>query len=113
MNIYDCANELASALKASPEVVEYKKLSENVNKSETNKKMIDDIRKKQFEIYSMQAQGIEPSKEKIEEFQKLWNVVSLNSEVKEFFDAEIKFSQIMNDIGKIISDAVGIDLNNK
>ncbi|HBF76819.1 MAG TPA: hypothetical protein DEF85_06920 [Clostridiaceae bacterium] len=110
-NIYDKANELASALKESPEIINYKKQLEKINANPSNKKMVDDLRKQQLEIYSMQVQGIEPPQEKIEKLQSLWSVINLNPDVREYMEAEMKFSTLWKDLMKILSDAIGVDLS--
>lgn len=111
MNVYDKVNELAKILKTTPEVIDYKKAMENINLNETNKKMVDDFRKKQLELYSIQMQGKEPSKELMDSANSLWSIVNLNSEVRDYFDAEMKFSRLWEDIMKILGEAVDINMN--
>lgn len=113
MNVYDKAHELARALKAAPEVVEYKAAMEKLNSNPNNKKMVEDFRKKQFDIYSMQVKGIEPSKEQIDAVNNLFNIISLNSEIREFLEAEMRFSRLWQDIIKILGDAVDIDFESE
>lgn len=109
MNIYDKANEFAGLLRNAPEVVEYREAMKKLNANETNKKMVDDFRKKQFEIYSMQMQGIEVSKEQMNMIENLGKVISMNPEVMQFMQAEYKFSVMWEDINKILQEAIGID----
>lgn len=109
MNVYDKAHELARTLKVSPEVMEYKRALEKINGSETNKKMVEDFRKKQMEIYTLQMQGKEPSKEQKDGIENLYRIISLNPDVREYLEAEAKFSTIWQDILEIIGDAVGLN----
>jgi cell fate (sporulation/competence/biofilm development) regulator YlbF (YheA/YmcA/DUF963 family) len=111
MNVYDKVNELARVLKTTPEVIEYKNAFEKINLNPTNKKMVDDFREKQLELYSLQMQGKEPEKEQLEKANKLWSVINLNSEVREYFEAEMKFSRLWEDIMKILGDAVNINMS--
>lgn len=108
MNVYDKVNELARELKATTEVIEFKKANDKIKLNEANKKIVDDFRTKQLEMYSLQMQGAEPSKEQMEGVTQLWNIANTNSEIREYFDAEMKFSRLWEDIMKILSDAVGI-----
>lgn len=108
MNVYDKAHELARSLKESPEVIEYKKSAEMINSNPANKKMVDDLRKKQFELYSYQMQGQEPPKDKVDAFNNLASVVSMNSEVNSYLQSEMKFSRLWEDIMKIMSDSIEI-----
>lgn len=109
MNVYDKAHELARALKNTPEVVEFKSAAEKINSNQNNKKMVEDFRKKQMELYSMQLKGIEPSKEQIETINNLFSIISLNTDVRAYLEAEVKFSRLWEDILKILGDAVDID----
>jgi cell fate (sporulation/competence/biofilm development) regulator YlbF (YheA/YmcA/DUF963 family) len=113
MNIYDKVHELARVLKVTPEVVEYKRAFEKIKADETNMKMVEDFRKKQLEIYSIQAQGKEPSKEQMDSFRNLANIISMNSTIREFLEAESRFAVLWEDIMKILRDAVDIDLDKK
>lgn len=111
MNVYDKTHELARALKVSEEVVEYKKAQDRVNSNPSNKKMVEDYRKIQIEAYTLQMQGKQPSKEDMERMNKLIGIINLNSEVREFLEAEMKFSRMWEDIMKILGDAAGVDFS--
>jgi cell fate (sporulation/competence/biofilm development) regulator YlbF (YheA/YmcA/DUF963 family) len=111
MNVYDKAHELARALKETPEVAEYSEASKRIQSNENNKRLVDDFRQKQMEVYSMQMQGIQLSQEQMNSFNNLWNVISLNPEVRSFLEAEMKFSKLWGDIMKILGEAVGMDNN--
>lgn len=113
MNIYDKAHELAAILKTTTEVIEYKAAKENIENNPTNKKMVEDFRKKQIEIYSLQMQGKQPSKEMMESFQGLYSIVKTNPDVSKFLEAELRFSQLYSDIMKILGDAAGVDMTPK
>ena len=110
MNIYDKAHELAGALKLSQEVVEYKKSQNKIKSNENNKKMVEDFRSRQMELYSLQMQGREPSKEQIDAINNLMGIISMNPEVREFLEAEMRFSRLWEDIMKILGEAVDLDL---
>lgn len=109
MNIYDKINDLAKALKVTPEVVDYKKARDKMEVKPENKKMVEDFRKKQFELYSMQLQGQELPKEKVEQMNSLFSIISTNPEIRDYLDAEMKFSRLWEDIMKALGEAAGID----
>lgn len=111
MNVYDKAYELKSALVECQEVIEYKEVFEKIKNNPTNKKMLDDFRNKQIEIQAEQFSGKEPDKEKIEQLEKLYNIISMNSDINKFLQCEYKFSVLMNDISKIISEAVNVEFD--
>ncbi|MBZ4662440.1 MAG: YlbF family regulator [Caloramator sp.] len=112
MNIYDKAHELARLLKNSPEVIEYKKMMEKIKENEENKKIIEDLRKKEFEVYSKQLQGIQITKEEMEAINNLYGIIQHNSVIREYLEAERRFSIMWQDIIKILGEAVDIDFNN-
>ena len=108
-NIYDTAHELARQLKNSIEFKEYQALTEEVYKKDENKSIIDDFRKKVFE-YQMKnidkgnIENVED--EEFKNIQQLQNILMSNSEISKFMMAEIKFSAIMQDIYKILEEAI-------
>lgn len=108
-NIYDTAHELARQLKHSAEFKEYQALTEEVYKKDENKAIIDDFRKKVFEY---QMKNIDKEKkedvedEEFKNIQQLQNILMSNSEISKFMMAEIKFSAIMQDIYKILEEAI-------
>lgn len=112
-NIYDKVHELAAILKSTPEVVEFKAAKERIEKNPVSKKMVEDFRKKQIEIYSLQMQGKQPSKEQMENFQGLYSIVKMNQDASKYLEAELRFSQLYSDIMKILGDAAGVDMTPK
>lgn len=112
MNIYDKAHELARLLKNSPEVNEYKKMMDKIKENEENKKIIEDLRKKEFEVYSKQLQGVQITKEEMEAINNLYGIVQHNSVIREYLEAERRFSIMWQDIIRILGEAVDIDFNN-
>jgi cell fate (sporulation/competence/biofilm development) regulator YlbF (YheA/YmcA/DUF963 family) len=110
LNVYDKAYELKSALMDSMEVKEYKEAAEKIKANPTNKKMVEDFRNKQMEIQAIQFSGKQPEKEKLDQLEKLYNIISINSDINRFLQCEYKFSIILNDVTKIISEAVDVNL---
>lgn len=109
MNVYDRANELARELKVTPEVIEYREAAKKLEQNPAAKKMIDDLRQKQIELYTMQMQGMQISQEQMGSLNNLGSVVSMNPEARAFLEAEFKFSKLYDDIMKIIGEAVGLN----
>lgn len=108
MDVYDKAHELAKELKTSPEVIEYREAVKKIESNEYYKRMVEDFKRKQMEIYTIQMQGLEPSKEQIDAITNLWNVIGLNSDIRGFMESEMKFSKLWGDIMKILNDAIGL-----
>ncbi|SHJ57440.1 Cell fate regulator YlbF, YheA/YmcA/DUF963 family (controls sporulation, competence, biofilm development) [Clostridium cavendishii DSM 21758] len=110
MNIYDKAHEFANELKNLPEVVEYRKKSQEVNENEDLRKMIEDFRKVQFEAYTEQMQTGKIKDETKIKMQEVANVVMLNPEVSAYIQAEAKFAVIWEDLLKILNEAIGVNV---
>lgn len=109
MNIYDRAHELAHELKNSEEFNEYKVLYKEVMANEENKKMIDDFREKVMKFQLDQIGQEKPDPEELEKLQQLQSVLMANSQVNRFMMAEMKFSQIFEDVNKIIAESIQLD----
>ncbi|MWV44029.1 YlbF family regulator [Paenibacillus sp. HJL G12] len=106
MNIYDKANELAKALKESEEVQDITSAMSLIEKDIESKNMLDDFRNRQMEIQQRMMSGDMPSQEEMEKMEKLFDVLSLNLNIRRLFDAERRLSTIIEDINKMISDSL-------
>ena len=109
MYIYDRANLLAQDIKESPEFKEYKELKDEVFADETTKNLIKQFKKAQFEAQGAYMAGQEPSKELMDQIQKIGQVLQLNEKVTRYFGAEYKLHTIVSDIYKLIGDAFELD----
>ena len=104
MNVYDCANELAKALKESHE---FKKLQEaRVVLKKDAEELANDFIKLSSEIELAKYQKQEVDKEKEEKLQKLSSLLSLNPTAMEYLHAFMRFQMMMADITKTINDVV-------
>ena len=108
MNVYDCANELAKALKESHE---FKKLQEArvvLKKDAQAEELANDFIKlsSEIELAKYQKQEVDKEKEKEEKLQKLSSLLSLNPTAMEYLHAFMRFQMMMADITKTINDVV-------
>ncbi|SMC21502.1 Cell fate regulator YlbF, YheA/YmcA/DUF963 family (controls sporulation, competence, biofilm development) [Clostridium acidisoli DSM 12555] len=110
-NVYDKAHELAKVLKSYPEVSEYREASEKIKNNADAQKIIEDFRKIQFEAYNEQMEKKQLSEDTKKKFENISNIISMNQDVAQFLTAEQKFSIIWQDIIKILTDSIGLDLN--
>ncbi|BFH64468.1 YlbF family regulator [Paenibacillus azoreducens] len=106
MNIYDKANELAKALKDSQEVKDITSAMKLIEQDQESKNMLEDFRNRQMEIQQRMMSGDMPSQEEMEKMEKLFDVLSLNLNIRRLFDAERRLSTIIEDINKMISDSL-------
>ncbi|GIP55236.1 MULTISPECIES: YlbF family regulator [Paenibacillus] len=106
MNIYDKANELAKALKESEEVKEITAAMKLVDADPESKRMLDDFRNRQNELQQQMMTGEMPAPDEMEKMEKLFEVLSMNLNIRRLFDAERRLSIIIQDVNKIITDSL-------
>ncbi len=106
MNVYDLAHQLASSLNTSDEYKAFVQAKEKVKTDQANTKMLADFQMKQFEIQQYQLMGQEVGEEKQQELERIYSLLSLNPIIKEYLEAEFRFNRIMNDVQKILADAI-------
>ncbi|QSX06439.1 YlbF family regulator [Sedimentibacter sp. zth1] len=106
MNAYDLAKQLAETIKLSDEYVQYKNAKKNVYSNEKCKTVLQNIEDRMMEIQLASMQGGEIEPDKIEEYEKLQAEAMQNETIKDYYEKEMKFEQIMNEISQVISETV-------
>lgn len=106
MTIHDKAHDLAKALKESNEVNEISSAMALIDADPESKRMLEDFRVKQMEVQQRMMSGDMPSQEEMENMEKLFQVISMNLNIRRLFDAEQRLSVIIEDVNKIISDSL-------
>lgn len=106
MNPNDKVKELVEAIKNCDQVKEYQKIKEEVYSDEKSKEMIKEFREKQSEVQSLLMMGQEADKEKMEKLQSLYQILVSNPSVKDFFDKEVQFDEMLAEIYKEIGEGV-------
>lgn len=99
-------DELVEAIKESKQVKEYVAIKEELYNDENSKEMIRDFRTKQTEVQSLLMSGQEADQEKMEKLQSLYQILVSNSRVKEFFDKEVQFDEMLSEIYKRIGESI-------
>lgn len=110
MNVYDEANSLAKALKESNEYKNFLTAKEKLEKDPVKYDMAKDYIRKQMQAQSMQMMGQEMDDEQIAAYNALANTIMGIPEIAEFFQAQMYFSVIFQDITDIIAKAVDLDM---
>lgn len=105
MNIYDSILTFSNAFKNSEEVKEFKRLKEKIDANESNKNIVEDFHKKLYE-YQIAKQNGEDVAEKEVQLNSLNQILISNTEIAEYMAAEVRVSTIMNDIVKMLEDAI-------
>ena len=111
MNVYDKANELAACMKESEEYRDYKRLREAAYEDSTNKALLDEYKKLQFQAQVKLASGDRPDEDDLKRMQAIGNLLQFNPDASNFLMAEFRFQKMLADIYKILGDAAGIDLD--
>lgn len=106
MNPYEKVDELVSAIKESDQVKEYLAIKAEVYQDDKSMELIKEFRNKQAEVQSLLMMGQEADKEKMEKLQSLYQILVGNPKVKDFFDKEVQFDEMLSDIYKTIGEGV-------
>ena len=111
MNVYDKAHELARELKNSPEYQEYQRCKEVAMENETQKALIQEYKKLQFQLQVSVAGGGKPDPAEMERLQKIMAVLQLSQDATRYLMAEFQLQKMLADIYKILGEAVDIDMD--
>ncbi len=111
MNIYDKLYELTNAIKQSPEFKEYAQAAQVVDANPTHAQMVKDFIAAQVQISTMQMLGQQPDQETIDNFNTLYSTVTAVSSINTLLQAQMRFSKIMDDINKEISNTISLDVS--
>lgn len=107
MNPYDAAHILAKALRESPEFKELKEAQANLKADSSALNMLTDFRQEQFAVQKQQFSGLEVAPAQQEKLEKLFEVINLNTLIKNFLQAEYRAAVLLQDVHKIIGEATG------
>ena len=110
MEVYDVANKLAREIKESKQYLNLKKAKEELINDANKRQMIIEFEELKKEVQLMEIKRQEnkeiDEKDKKEKLVKMYNVLIENKDIKEYFDYEIAFNQMMIDINKIIGSSI-------
>lgn len=106
MNVYDNANELAKAMRESHEFKKLKEAAAALAKDENAKKMVDEFLALNQQAEMEKYQRKEPAKETTEKIQKLYGVLSLNSDAMQYLNSFMRFQMMLADVTNSIQDVV-------
>ncbi|WCF06908.1 YlbF family regulator [Paenibacillus thiaminolyticus] len=107
MSVYDQAHELARALQQSDEAKAVETAMKAIEADADSKRMLDDFRLRQIEMQQKMMTGEMPEQSELDKMEKLYEVISMNSEIAQLFEAERRLAVVIQDVNKIVSDALG------
>ena len=111
MNPYDQAHELARTLKESEEYREYMRLKETAFEDETNRALLNEYRKLQFQLQAKAAAGETLPQDDTQRLQQIGVLLQFNPDASAYLLAEFRFQRMLTDIFKILADVAGVDLD--
>ena len=106
MNIYDTANKLAAELKQTDEYKAYKNSKQQIESNAEVKSKIDEFDKLRVETQKPMLKGEANANELSVKLQNLYTELYQNEIAKNYLEAEMRFSVMVTDINKIISEAI-------
>lgn len=106
MNIYDTANKLAAELKQTDEYKAYKNSKQQIESNAEIKSKIDEFDKLRVEAQKAMLKGEANANELSVKLQNLYTELYQNEIAKNYLEAEMRFSVMVTDINKIISEAI-------
>ncbi|MDD4389471.1 MAG: YlbF family regulator [Eubacteriales bacterium] len=106
MNVYNEAHNLAKAIKECDELKQYLELKKQIDTNEDLSKAIADFQSKQMEYQLAQMSGKEPDDEMTNSIQELYGILMRDPKAAEYMQAEMSFSVMMNDVYKILGEAI-------
>jgi cell fate (sporulation/competence/biofilm development) regulator YlbF (YheA/YmcA/DUF963 family) len=112
MNVYDYAHSLARAIGHSSEHREYRAALKKLEADKSSHEMLLDFRREQLELEKAILTGEEPGGRE-QKLQKMFEVIRLNSLVSDFLAAEYRFARMMEDIQKILAEAISPEKSNQ
>lgn len=110
MNIYDTANNLAREIRESEVFKKLKNAKDMIYSDPEKKDLVEEFDKLKVEVQLMEIkqQNHEEvnQEDKRIKMAKLYNTLIANKDIKEYFDLQVQFNQMMIDINKIIGGVV-------
>lgn len=111
MNVYDLAHQLAVEMKKTSEYAEYDQAKKIAMENETQKALIDEYKKIQFQLQVAMAGGGAPDPGELERMQKIAAVLQMSPDASRYIMAEFAYQRMLADIYKILGEAAGIDMD--
>lgn len=70
------------------------------------KEKMEEFDKLKYEVQVLTFQGEKQDDEKMKKLQDLYQILTSEAKIKEYFDVEVRFNIMLTDVNKIISESV-------
>ncbi|WP_206922375.1 YlbF family regulator [Alicyclobacillus suci] len=104
MNPHDKAHELIRAIRESDAFLRAKKAKQSIEQDESIKRMVQDFKRRQFQLQAKQMMGQSVSDEEMSQMQKLSDVIGLNMDARTYLQADMELQVLVMDVQKLLSD---------
>jgi len=108
MNVYDSAHNLSKAIKESDAYKDYANAKNNLESNKSLNESFMDFKKRESDLRASMIGGKKPDEKEIEELNKLFGVLSKDPLCSEYFRAEGLYRQLLDDLSKILAEAMQI-----
>ena len=108
MNVYDSAHGLAQAIKASEEFKQFSELQKIIDLNPEVSGKIKEMQMKQMELQGRQMAGEDVKAEVLKSAQDMAMLVQSDPTAGRYIQAEMRFALMMQDVYKIIGDAIDV-----
>lgn len=102
MNIYDDINKLEATLRQTSEMQGVKEAIQAVKEDQEAKDLFESFRKIQMTLQEKQVKGEEIAGEELEYAQKTAQLAQSNEKIMAMLEAEMKLSQLIEEINRIL-----------
>ena len=106
LNPYDSAHQLARMIRETEAFRSMKAAKERISDDENAKRMLNDFHMKQLQFEQKRILGQEPAEEEQEALHKLYEILQLHSDVRDYLLAEYQLGVLMQDVHKILGDVL-------
>ena len=113
MNVYEESHRLSQAIKESEEYKQYMNLKAKIDENPELAKKVNDFIEKQFELQAQQLINKEEANsekmaQEMANLQELSRILMTDPLAAEYLQAQVRFSIMMNDVYKILSDVISV-----
>ncbi len=102
--VYEQARALVKAIIDSDESRSMRRLGARVRNNEKLESLLAEFRRRQFEVQAAQFQGQEPSREQVDQIQKLAKRVEGEPVLREYLEAENAYGQMVLEVQKVLAE---------
>lgn len=106
MNPYDKAHELARSIRAADVFERAARSKKAIEADPSAQRMVQDFKRRQLQMQAKQMTGQNPTEDELTQLQKLSEVVQLNSDVRNYLQADMELQVLLMDVQRILGEVM-------